>query len=59
LLDDLFSGLDVDEQEEICRLLERLHSGSTTILCASRDPLPPRARRHRVVQLVDGSVRES
>jgi len=59
LLDDLFDGLVSDEQEEVCRLLERIHAGRMTILAATRGPLPPTADGHRVVTLADGAVREA
>jgi len=59
LLDDLFAGLDASEQEEICRLLEQMHIGNKTILCAARAPLPLCAHRYPLVRIEDGAVRAS
>jgi ABC-type ATPase involved in cell division len=56
LIDDLFDGLGPEDQEQICSLLERIHSRGMTILAAARGPLPVQARGHRVLELVDGKV---
>jgi len=58
LLDDPFNGLDAEEQQEICVLLDRIHEGRLTTLASARGPLPALAHEHRIVRLVDGRVVE-
>ena len=58
LIDDLFDGLDAEDQDQICRLLDRIHERGMTILAAARGPLPPKAVGGRVLELVDGRVTE-
>ena len=58
LLDDPFNGLDADQQQGICELLDRIHDSRMTVLVAARGPLPALAHERRVVRLVDGRVME-
>ena len=57
LIDEPFEGLDPSERDEVCNLIERIHTGHLTILVATRGPLPEAVRSdHRVVTLSDGAV---
>jgi len=58
LVDEPFEGLDGEEKEEVSALIERLHTGHLTIVTATRGPLPAAVHPHRVITLLDGSVRE-
>jgi ABC-type ATPase involved in cell division len=58
LVDNPFDGLSPEDQEQICALLERISGRGMTVVAAARGPLPPSARRGRVLELVDGRVVE-
>jgi cell division transport system ATP-binding protein len=58
LLDEPFNGLDQDERESLSGLLNRMHDGRTTIVTATRGPLPRSSAADRIVSLVDGAVIE-
>jgi len=56
LLDEPFDGLDPDEQETIGALLAKIHDGRSTVVIATRGPLPRSAEADRVLALHDGRV---
>ncbi|MCX6093505.1 MAG: ATP-binding cassette domain-containing protein [Candidatus Bipolaricaulota bacterium] len=56
LLDDPFAGLDPAEQEEVGALVNRFHDGRSTVVVATRGPLPHAAAASRTLHLVDGTV---
>lgn len=59
LLDEPFDGLDPDEQEAVGDLLTKIHDGRSTVVVATRGPLPRSARADRVFTLHDGRVTAS
>ena len=56
LLDDPFAGLDPAEQDEVAALVGRLYDGRSTVVLATRGPLPRAAAAGRTLHLVDGTV---
>ncbi len=58
LFDEPFEELSADDRSKVCSLLEEIHLRGFTILVATRDPLPSLIEKYRVVQLLDGKVKE-
>jgi len=58
LFDEPFEELSTDDRSEVCSLLEEIHIRGFTILVATRGPLPAVVEKCRVVQLLDGKVKE-
>ncbi len=56
LLDEPFEGLDPDEQEAVGSLLAKIHDGRSTVVVATRRPIPRSAHVDRVFSLRDGKV---
>jgi cell division transport system ATP-binding protein len=56
LLDEPFDGLDPDEQETVGALLAKAHGGRSTVVVATRGPLPRSAQADRVFTLREGKV---
>lgn len=56
LLDEPYAGLDSDEDEAVGALLSRVRDGRTTIVAATRGPLPRSADGGRVFVINDGKV---
>ncbi|MCX6091523.1 MAG: ATP-binding cassette domain-containing protein [Candidatus Bipolaricaulota bacterium] len=59
LLDEPFDGLDPDEQESVGALLTKIHDGRSTVVAATRGPLPRSVQADRVFTLRDGRVSSS
>ncbi len=59
LLDEPFDGLDPDEQESVGSLLAKIHDGRSTVVVATRGPLPRSAAPNRVFSLIEGKVSPS
>jgi ABC-type ATPase involved in cell division len=58
LVDEPLEGLDAGESTEVCRSIDRLHTGHLTVVVATRGPLPDTTRGRRVVRLDNGAVSE-
>jgi cell division transport system ATP-binding protein len=56
LLDEPFDGLEPDEQESVGVLLSKLRDGRSTVVIATRGPIPRSAEHDRVFSLSDGKV---
>jgi ABC-type ATPase involved in cell division len=56
LLDEPFEGLDPDERESVGFLLAKAHDGRSTLVVATRGPLPRSAEPDRVFSLAEGRV---
>jgi len=59
LLDEPFDGLDPDEQESVGSLLAKIHDRRSTLVVATRGPIPRSAQPDRVFSLIDGRVTPS
>ena len=59
LLDEPFDGLDPDEQESVGALLTKIHDGRSTVVVATRGPLPRSVQPDRIFTLRDGRVSTS
>jgi cell division transport system ATP-binding protein len=56
LLDEPFDGLDPDEQESVGTLLSKIRDGRSTLVVATRGPIPRSATSDRVFSLQEGKV---
>jgi cell division transport system ATP-binding protein len=56
LLDEPLDGLDPDERESVGALLAKIRDGRTTLVVATRGPVPRSAHADRTFALGDGSV---
>ncbi|MEW5825201.1 MAG: ATP-binding cassette domain-containing protein [Candidatus Bipolaricaulota bacterium] len=56
LLDEPYGELDEDEDEAVGAVLAKIRDGRTTIVAATRGPLPKSARGERTLSMMDGRV---
>jgi cell division transport system ATP-binding protein len=59
LLDEPFDGLEPDEQESVGALLTKIHDGRSTVVVATRGPLPRSVQPDRIFTVCDGRVSSS